>query len=228
MPTPREVSALRSNVLGAFDDYSRLTFLGERAQQFPDFQGLGPGFTLEDKGAVFLNAMLNEFFSVAPDKETYKAVLGRANNFVDRETKLGGRAWRLVREHLLEIGRQRGWSTVDTMWTDWTPEQQKTFTNMVQSETPKRSGGCYVATAVYGSYDCPDVWVLRRFRDQTLMNTVMGRALVRVYYATSPFAVRRGGFVLRHLARRPLNIVVRRLRTQGVSDSPYDDSPRQP
>ena len=27
------------------------------------------------------------------------------------------------------------------------------------------SGGCYVATAVYGSYDCPEVWVLRRYRD---------------------------------------------------------------
>ena len=25
------------------------------------------------------------------------------------------------------------------------------------------SGGCYVATAVYGSYDCPQVWTLRRF-----------------------------------------------------------------
>ena len=24
-------------------------------------------------------------------------------------------------------------------------------------------GGCYIATAVYGSYDCPQVWTLQRF-----------------------------------------------------------------
>ncbi|MFR9028073.1 MAG: DUF2726 domain-containing protein [Clostridium sp.] len=32
----------------------------------------------------------------------------------------------------------------------------------------KKRRGCYIATAVYGSYDCPQVWVLRRFRDQIL------------------------------------------------------------
>ena len=31
--------------------------------------------------------------------------------------------------------------------------------------TRKRpSRGCYIATAVYGSYDCPQVWTLRRYR----------------------------------------------------------------
>ena len=29
----------------------------------------------------------------------------------------------------------------------------------------RKNNGCYVATCVYGSYDCPEVWVLRRFRD---------------------------------------------------------------
>ena len=31
-----------------------------------------------------------------------------------------------------------------------------------------KTGGCYVATAVYGSYDCPQVWTLRRYRDDIL------------------------------------------------------------
>lgn len=35
--------------------------------------------------------------------------------------------------------------------------------------------GCYVATAVYGSYDCPEVWTLRRFRDERLAQTWNGR-----------------------------------------------------
>ena len=42
-----------------------------------------------------------------------------------------------------------------------------------ETSTPPagNSGGCYVATAVYGSYDCPEVWTLRRYRDYTLAAT---------------------------------------------------------
>lgn len=47
-----------------------------------------------------------------------------------------------------------------------------------QSEThapsPKKEG-CYIATAVYGSYDAPEVRVLRRFRDETLRQTKWGQ-----------------------------------------------------
>ena len=44
------------------------------------------------------------------------------------------------------------------------------------------SGGCYVATCVYGSYDCPQVWTLRRYRDYTLVKTWYGRSFIRTYY----------------------------------------------
>ena len=50
--------------------------------------------------------------------------------------------------------------------------------------------GCYIATAVYGSYDCPEVWTLRRFRDNTLKKTWYGRAFIRTYYAISPKLVK--------------------------------------
>ena len=50
--------------------------------------------------------------------------------------------------------------------------------------------GCYVATAVYGSYDCPQVWTLRRFRDNTLTGSWYGRAFIRVYYTISPTLVK--------------------------------------
>ena len=53
------------------------------------------------------------------------------------------------------------------------------------------SGGCYVATAVYGGYDMPPVRVLRRFRDQTMSASRVGRQLVRAYYRVSPGLVRR-------------------------------------
>ncbi|MDO5478959.1 MAG: CFI-box-CTERM domain-containing protein [Clostridia bacterium] len=58
-------------------------------------------------------------------------------------------------------------------------------------QTPTiNTGGCYVATAVYGSYDCPEVWTLRRFRDDTLAKTWYGRMFIRVYYAVSPTLVK--------------------------------------
>lgn len=52
--------------------------------------------------------------------------------------------------------------------------------------------GCYVATMVYGSYDAPEVIVLRKFRDNWLMNYRLGRYFIKWYYNNSP------GFVQRH------------------------------
>lgn len=53
------------------------------------------------------------------------------------------------------------------------------------SEKPKKEG-CYIATAVYGSYDAPEVMVLRRFRDETLQKSTLGRWFIRTYYRWSP------------------------------------------
>jgi hypothetical protein len=47
-------------------------------------------------------------------------------------------------------------------------------------------GGCYIATAVYGSYDEPQVIILRRFRDDILEKTTAGRWFIDVYYKLSP------------------------------------------
>ncbi|MGV9195291.1 CFI-box-CTERM domain-containing protein [Microbacterium sp. MC2] len=98
--------------------------------------------------------------------------------------------------------------------------------SLAPSESPAqapKSGGCYVATAVYGSYDAPEVWVLRRWRDDKLLKSVGGRLFVRSYYATSPWVVRKVG---RHTwftrAARPLiGRLVGRLRRRGVSALPY-------
>ncbi|MBQ8932667.1 MAG: hypothetical protein IJ061_00100 [Lachnospiraceae bacterium] len=50
--------------------------------------------------------------------------------------------------------------------------------------------GCYIATCVYGSYDCPEVMTLRRFRDEVLAKYVLGRGFIRVYYFLSPKMVK--------------------------------------
>ncbi|WP_163618062.1 CFI-box-CTERM domain-containing protein [Microbacterium sp. B35-30] len=97
------------------------------------------------------------------------------------------------------------------------------------SATPtSRSGGCYVATAVYGNYDCPEVWVLRRWRDTRLITNAAGRAFVAAYYAFSPHLVRLLGDRdwFRRSMRRPIDLLVKRLRDSGYLDTPYADPQR--
>lgn len=90
---------------------------------------------------------------------------------------------------------------------------------------PQASGGCYVATAVYGSYDCPQVWTLRRFRDFTLAETWYGRAFIRTYYAISPTLVKWFGHTewFKKMWKGKLDRMVANLNAEGVEDTPYED-----
>lgn len=86
-------------------------------------------------------------------------------------------------------------------------------------------GGCYIATCVYGSYDCPEVWTLRRFRDYTLYETWYGRLFIRCYYAISPTLVRWFGNQkwFRKFWKSRLDAMVEKLNRRGVEDSQYSD-----
>lgn len=100
---------------------------------------------------------------------------------------------------------------------------------MTQEEIDNRknnSSGCYIATCVYGSYDCPEVWTLRRFRDFKLAETWHGRMFISVYYAISPTIVQKFGNItlFKKLCRIPLNCFVQKLRQNGYSDFPYEDN----
>ena len=48
------------------------------------------------------------------------------------------------------------------------------------------AGGCFIATAAYGSYLHPHVKSLRDFRDRRLVTNRAGRLFVKAYYAVSP------------------------------------------
>lgn len=87
------------------------------------------------------------------------------------------------------------------------------------------TGGCYVATAVYGSYDCPQVWTLRRFRDYTLAETWYGRAFIHTYYAISPTIVKWFGKTewFKKMWRGKLDKMVNKLNENGVENTPYED-----
>lgn len=93
------------------------------------------------------------------------------------------------------------------------------------NEITVEAGRCYVATAVYGSYDCPQVWMLRRYRDYTLSETWYGRAFIRTYYAISPICIKYFGNTawFRKTIKRSLDIIISKLRANGVQDTPYKD-----
>lgn len=85
--------------------------------------------------------------------------------------------------------------------------------------------GCYIATCVYGSYDCPEVWTLRRFRDNILASTWYGRTFIKIYYSTSPTLVKWFGKTrwFNNLFKPFLDNMVTSLKEKGFSDTPYSD-----
>lgn len=99
------------------------------------------------------------------------------------------------------------------------------FMTVMGKEPNGGAGGCYVATAVYGSYDCPEVWVLRRYRDGVLRRTWYGRAFIRLYYAVSPAVVKWFGKKewFTKLFRTPLDRMVQNLQRRGYDCAPYKD-----
>ncbi len=130
-----------------------------------------------------------------------------------------------------------GWTTDDTL--DDTAKTNRTDKIMAwhqkikeidpSYEIPQRpvpqSGGCYVATAVYGSYDCPQVWTLRRYRDYDLAETWYGRAFIRTYYAISPTLVKWFGDTewFKKMWRGKLDRMVKDLQDKGYESTPYED-----
>ena len=88
-----------------------------------------------------------------------------------------------------------------------------------------KAGGCYVATAVYGSYDCPEVWTLRRYRDYSLSETWYGKMFIKIYYAISPSLVKWFGNtkLFNRIWKKRLDRMVDSLNKKGFENTPYND-----
>lgn len=88
--------------------------------------------------------------------------------------------------------------------------------------------GCYIATSVYGSYDCPQVWTLRRYRDDSLSNKWYGKLFIHIYYAISPKIVKLFGNKkwFNKIFKRFLDKKIYKLKIMGFKDTPYKDNYR--
>lgn len=103
--------------------------------------------------------------------------------------------------------------------------EPKQYDSIPAMRTDCKTKGCYIATAVYGSYDCPEVWVLRRYRDFKLDTTWYGHLLIKAYYTVSPWLVRHFGHtaLFQKVGHRLLDRKVKALQRRGYSSSRYHD-----
>jgi len=78
----------------------------------------------------------------------------------------------------------------------------------------QKSKGCYIATMAYGSYEHPQVLILRQYRDYKLSRSILGRAFIKIYYSISPYLVGalKDNNQINKLIRYVLDIFVRSLK----------------
>ena len=95
--------------------------------------------------------------------------------------------------------------------------------SLPNTNNSNQKSGCYIATAINGSYNCPSVWVLRRYRDNSLSKNWYGRLFIRLYYAISPKLVDIFGNKewFSKIWKPILDNKVRLLYNKGYSDKPY-------
>lgn len=151
---------------------------------------------------------------------------GLEDRFGDKFGTIAAEAWKDgIEIHNSNLGLLQGIEGSKNVMFGIAEKIKKYDPSYTLPEFNTSSGGCYVATAVYGSYNCPEVWTLRRFRDYTLAETWYGRAFIKTYYAVSPTLVRWFGETdwFKAMWKQPLDSLVNKLKKQGVEDTPYTD-----
>ena len=92
-------------------------------------------------------------------------------------------------------------------------EQKQSLNNLrrnVKRSSSSSSGGCYIATMAYGSYEHPQVIELRKFRDEILASTFIGRLFIKTYYLISPKLVEK----LKN--KKGINAIIRKTLNQFI------------
>lgn len=244
----RNVDRIKQEILSATQDVSGLEALGRRlAAANPREFGphLRNGIEHDTIGQSYLDDQIKLFFAYAPDRSFWEELDRRVKILTSTEQSRPSvifGEWSYIGISLNEVEEAFGWSSsqpvdlssttfrqrlsmVNSMLINVPAQQLATLEAHLGREESQaassRAGGCYVATAVYGSYEAPEVRVLREWRDLELRSRAIGRVFIRLYYAVSPSAVRvlgrRTWFT--QTSRLFLDRFVARLRRDGYSGS---------
>ncbi|MHC4687385.1 MAG: CFI-box-CTERM domain-containing protein [Planctomycetota bacterium] len=126
-----------------------------------------------------------------PDLAGYKVYYGTRSGDYDVAIDVGDAiqytVWGLepeTRYYLALTAYDTSWNESDFSW------EVSAITGDDPDPTPildsGDDGGCFIATAAYGSYLNPHVKILRNFRDEFLISNSFGRKFVHLYYQYGP------------------------------------------
>lgn len=175
-------------------------------------------------GAALLLKISIPTESISQNSNYQKAVLEICNQYVKYIDGLQDR-YAIYKANFSEEARKAHKAELIMLEAGLTPIDCQSIPDFRKNPNVSSNSGCYIATCVYGSYDCPQVWTLRRFRDDTLDATWYGRLFIRCYYAISPTLVKWFGNTtwFKKIWRGPLDSLVTKLKHDGVSDTFYHD-----
>lgn len=178
--------------------------------------------SLLDMCSLFATSDKQSQITIYKNKLQILEELVKASSFTKEYLSSGGSYWR-VEYTLNDVTKQK---IVDMIMEAHNKIKELDPTYVIPDrKTIKTKQGCYVATCVYGSYDCPQVWTLRRFRDYKLAQTWYGRIFIKTYYAVSPTIVKLFGETkwFKKIWKEKLDKLVNRLQSEGIKDTPYND-----
>lgn len=175
-------------------------------------------------GAALLLKISIPTESISQNNNYQKAVLEICNQYVKYIDGLQDR-YAIYKANFSEEARKAHQAELVMLEAGLTPIDCQSIPDFRKNPNVSSNSGCYIATCVYGSYDCPQVWTLRRFRDDTLDATWYGRLFIRCYYAISPTLVKWFGNTtwFKKIWRGPLDSLVTKLKHDGVSGTFYHD-----
>jgi hypothetical protein len=87
--------------------------------------------------------------------------------------------------------------------------------NTGSKQSSSSDGNCYIATVAYGSYEHPQVTVLRQFRDNVLDKYILGKWFIKIYYRYSPELAKKlkDKKTANTIIRKILNMLIKIIKT---------------
>lgn len=147
-----------------------------------------------------------------------------------RDYKMFVKGTELVRQYRLSLENRQKYINIYHDKVAFVKKNEPSYiAPSIEDKDMIKSEGCYIATSIYGTYDCPELWTLRRFRDNILYDSFFGRAFIKFYYFTSPKVIKIFGKsqVFNLCIKKLLNRFVNTLIRHGISSIPYDDYNRE-